>query len=353
MNTTQGEGEIKRKRLEFSISSEGSGDTVDSRGYYSEDSSADLLKMHRTPSCVSSITQCANQQKLDDLYRSYSKLKIYFCVLCVVNVIIILLVCVFFAVFFIRFSKNDQGFDNLFQKLPKVDDKPVQSKTEALSSNDHTLIKLPQLHKETEAKIKCSVLRYKLNVTQYEQKEMCSLEDMVDSISKFLRPREYNEVLHLTDGSPEKDGSLCFLKNWKKDKDNSSPEAGGLNFNKERGTIIIRSNGYYYVYSRLTFKHNPSISAIEAVLVQKKEIKHIIEKSRGIKGHSQQISSQFSPVQSSSIHCTNSSFVHSSFVQRVVYLETGDELRVSMSVSGQIQFDEKYKPENFFGIFRL
>lgn len=192
MNTTPGEGEIKRKRLEFSISSEGSGDTVDSRGYYSEDSSADLLKMHRTPSCVSSITQCANQQKLDDLYRSYSKLKIYFCVLCVVNVIIILLVCVFFAVFFIRFSKNDQGFDNLFQKPPQVDDKPVQSKSQALSSNDHTLIRLPQLHKETEAKIKCSVLRYKLNVTQYEQKEMCSLEDMVDSISKFLRPREYN-----------------------------------------------------------------------------------------------------------------------------------------------------------------
>ena len=148
-------------------------------------------------------------------------------------------------------------------------------------------------------------------------------------------------------------GSLCFLKNWEKDKDNSSPEAGGLKFSKERGTIIIPSNGYYYVYSRLTFKHNPSISAIEAVLVQKKEIKHIIEKSRGIKGHSQQISSQFSPVQSSSIHCTNSSFVHSSFVQRVVYLETGDELRVRMSDSGQIQFDEKYKHENFFGIFRL
>nr|XP_022341190.1 uncharacterized protein LOC111135426 [Crassostrea virginica]XP_022341191.1 uncharacterized protein LOC111135426 [Crassostrea virginica]XP_022341192.1 uncharacterized protein LOC111135426 [Crassostrea virginica] len=346
MNTTPGEGEIKRKRLEFSISSEGSGDTVDSRGYYSEDSSADLLKIHRTPSCVSSITQCANQQKLEDLYRSYSKLKIYFCVLCVVNVIIILLVCVFFAVFFIRFSKNDQGFDNLFQKPPQVDDKPVQSKSQALSSNDHTLIKLPQLYKETEAKIKCSVLRYKLNVTQYEQKEMCSLEDMVDSISKFLRPREYNDVLHLTDGSPEKVGSLCFLKNWEKDKDNSSPEAGGLKFSKERGTIIIPSNGYYYVYSRLTFKRNPSISAIEAVLVQKQEIKHIIEKSR-------QISSRFSSVQSSSIHCTNSSFVHSSFVQRVVYLETGDELRVRMSDSGQIQFDEKYKRENFFGIFRL
>ena len=141
-------------------------------------------------------------------------------------------------------------------------------------------------------------------------------------------------------------GSLCFLKNWEKDKDNSSPEAGGLKFSKERGTIIIPSNGYYYVYSRLTFKRNPSISAIEAVLVQKQEIKHIIEKSR-------QISSRFSSVQSSSIHCTNSSFVHSSFVQRVVYLETGDELRVRMSDSGQIQFDEKYKRENFFGIFRL
>lgn len=183
MNLPPIEGEVRRKRLEFSISSEGSGETVST-----EDSSTELLgRMHRAPSCVSNIQLCANQQKLEDLYKSYTKLKIYFCVLCVVNVIIILLVCGFFAVFFVRLSDNDTILDNFRSKSsPKVGDNvPAPGKTAALSA----ITELPTVQ---EAKIRCSVLTYKLNATQYDTEEMCSLEDMVDSIAKYLKPREYN-----------------------------------------------------------------------------------------------------------------------------------------------------------------
>lgn len=195
MNLPPIEGEVRRKRLEFSISSEGSGETVST-----EDSSTELLgRMHRAPSCVSNIQLCANQQKLEDLYKSYTKLKIYFCVLCVVNVIIILLVCGFFAVFFVRLSDNDTILDNFRSKSsPKVGDNvPAPGKTAALSA----ITELPSVQ---EAKIRCSVLTYKLNATQYDTDEMCSLEDMVDSIAKYLKPREYN-------------GKFWIKFNWGKD----------------------------------------------------------------------------------------------------------------------------------------
>lgn len=231
MNLPPIEGEVRRKRLEFSISSEGSGETVST-----EDSSTELLgRMHRAPSCVSNIQLCANQQKLEDLYKSYTKLKIYFCVLCVVNVIIILLVCGFFAVFFVRLSDNDTILDNFRSKSsPKVGDNvPAPGKTAALSA----ITELPTVQ---EAKIRCSVLTYKLNATQYDTDEMCSLEDMVDSIAKYLKPREYNDVLHLTDGSPQSDGSHCFLKDWVKDKDSSSPQNSGLKFSNFSFFCLLR-----------------------------------------------------------------------------------------------------------------
>lgn len=192
MNPPSTEGHEKRKRLEFSISSDGSGDTDYSQGYYSEearDSLADLLpKMQRTPSCVSNFTQCANQQKLDDLYKSYTKLKIYFCVLCVVNVIIILLVCIFFAVFFIRFSHDDNGLDNSFINPTRGEQNlnPNTGRADALSATT----KRPQI--VPNAEIRCSVLKHKLNATGFDSRETCSLEDMVDSIAKYLKPREYN-----------------------------------------------------------------------------------------------------------------------------------------------------------------
>lgn len=338
MNLPPIEGEVRRKRLEFSISSEGSGETVSS-----EDSSAELLgRMHRAPSCVSNILPCSNQQKLEDLYKSYTKLKIYFCVLCIVNVIIILLVCGFFAVFFIRLSDNDTILNNFRSKSsPKVEDNvpAAPGKTAALSA----ITELPTVQ---EAKIKCSVLTYKLNATQFDTDAMCSLEDMVDSIAKYLKPREYNDVLHLTDGVPQLDGSHCFLKDWVKDKDSSSPESGGLKFSKERGAIIIPSNGYYYVYSRITFKYDPSIPDEHAMALSLKDTKHIIEKGKGL-------SDRYSTVQSASIQCTNTASIHNSFLQRVVYLNQGEELRVKMSDTGKIQYDEKYKHENFFGVFKL
>jgi hypothetical protein len=192
MNPPSTEGHEKRKRLEFSISSDGSAETDDSQGYYSgeaRDSLADLLpKMQRTPSCVSNFTQCAYQQKLDDLYKSYTKLKIYFCVLCVVNVIIILLVCIFFAVFFIRFSNDDRILDNSFSN-PNREEKNLNPSTGRVGALAEVTNR-PQM--PPSAEIRCSVLKHKLNATAFHSKEMCSLEDMVDSIAKYLKPREYN-----------------------------------------------------------------------------------------------------------------------------------------------------------------
>lgn len=77
-----------------------------------------------------------------------------------------------------------------------------------------------------------------------------------------------------------------------------------------------------------------------------KDTKHIIEKGKGL-------SNLYSTVQSASIQCTNQASVHSSFLQRVVYLNQGEELRVKMSDTGKIQYDERYKHENFFGVFKL
>lgn len=142
------------------------------------------------------------------------------------------------------------------------------------------------------------------------------------------------------------DGSHCFLKDWVKDKDSSSPQNGGLKFSKERGVIIIPSNGYYYVYSRITFKYNPSIPIEHVMALKLKDTKHIIEKGKGL-------SNRYTTVQSASIQCTNKASVHSSFLQRVVYLNQGEELRVKMSDTGKIQYDERYKNENFFGVFKL
>ncbi|XP_061171352.1 tumor necrosis factor ligand superfamily member 6-like [Saccostrea echinata] len=344
MNPPQTEGEPKRKRLEFSISSDGSGETEYSQGYYTEearDSLTELIpKMNRTPSCISTFTQCANQQKLDDLYKSYTKLKIYFCVLCVVNVIIILLVCIFFAVFFMRFSNDSKGLDNVFSTPQRNENDMKPGKAEAR----HQVFPLQE--KKQETKIRCSILKHKLNASNYDSEDMCSLEEMVDSIAKFLKPREYNDVLHLTEGTPQTDGSDCFLKQWIKDKDSSSPISSGLSFNSERGTIIIPSSGYYYVYSRITFKYNSTLDEEQRQLLQLKDIKHTIEKSRNM-------SSKYKSVQSTSVQCTKTSFVHSSFLQRVVYLEKGDELRVKMSDTGKLQYDEKYKHENYFGVFKL
>lgn len=54
---------------------------------------------------------------MEDFYKFYIKLKIYFCVFCVVNVIIIFFVCGFFVVFFVWLLDNDMILDNFWLKL--------------------------------------------------------------------------------------------------------------------------------------------------------------------------------------------------------------------------------------------
>ena len=134
-------------------------------------------KMTRSQSMFSAQTfmSCSNQAKCEDVIRSYTKLKIYFTVLCVVNIIIILLVCVFFAVFFIRLSKNEQNIfsDDVFS------DQPRTGKLESASLGPSRT--LPPASRSDS--VPCALLRLKLNLTSIDsEKVTCGLEDIIDAI---------------------------------------------------------------------------------------------------------------------------------------------------------------------------
>ncbi|KAK3096293.1 hypothetical protein FSP39_025426 [Pinctada imbricata] len=287
-----------------------------------------VQKMSRSPSCFSTQTNqsCSNLGKCEQVLKSYTKLKIYFTVLCVVNIIIILLVCVFFAVFFLRIANTEH---DLLGRAPQNDNLKSPEGQESVTGpvagglrqtqNDHS----PFL-------IHCALLRHKLNVSITGRKDgFCGSEDLIEAFKQYAKPREYNEHT---------------LINW--EQKNSGNTKRGISHRPKSGVIIIQSDGFYFVYSRIAFsvssptayRNNPRLNIVD--------IQHSIRKKQ--LGHQ-----QFEIIQETSVNCANHSFVHSSYLQRAIYLRSGDELKTTISSAGVQQYAHKYNDENYFGAFKL
>ena len=131
------------------------------------------------------------------------------------------------------------------------------------------------------------------------------------------------------------------LINWKLDNHRSSKQ--GIKFNN--ATIIIPTDGFYFVYSRVAFSVPSRDLFRKNSRLNSVDIQHSLRKRR--------LNHEFEIVQDASINCANHSFVHSSYLQRALYLRGGDELKVTISNAGIRQYQPSYGNENCFGIFRL
>lgn len=145
------------------------------------DSSAQLIpKRTRNQSscCVTDISIVQYEIIAKDLYTSKVKLKIYFYLLLVVNIVLLGVVGALVYINFIRYSNvNDVHVKNL--SLSK--DSGVtfdDGKTERLSATRLSAINT--------GGIKCATLKYKLNAVDVNPDGTCSFEELIDALIRVI-----------------------------------------------------------------------------------------------------------------------------------------------------------------------
>ena len=142
------------------------------------DSSAQLLpKRTRNQSscCVTDISIVQYEIIAKDLYTSKVKLKIYFYLLLVVNIVLLGVVGALVYINFIRYSNvNDV---HVKKNLSLSKDSGVtfdDGKTERLSATRLSAINT--------GGIKCATLKYKLNAVDVNPDGTCSFEELIDAL---------------------------------------------------------------------------------------------------------------------------------------------------------------------------
>lgn len=302
------------------------------RGIQGSSSTTQLFpkRMHRNSSCVTEASFIQNEFLAKDLYRSNIKLRIYFYVLVVANIFLMVAISVLAYISFSRnLNQHDMNKNN--SRLMEVKENiPTGEKTERLFRT--------KISKELTEGVNCASLRYKLNATDVDPDGRCSFEDLIDAVIKFVKPTEYRDVIHLIGGIPEEDRNEHLeytVAEWTRDKNTGS----SVVYHVTNSSIVIPSDGYYFLYCRLTFS-----SDVTRTGSRQTAIKHSIR----IRPTNQSFQ-KFVTVTS----MTSSGMKTHSLIQRVAKFRKGEELKVTVSRAGKVQYDISDTTENYFGMFKL
>ncbi|XP_061171748.1 uncharacterized protein LOC133181227 [Saccostrea echinata] len=302
------------------------------RGIQGSSSTSQLFPkcMHRNSSCVTEASFLQNEFLAKDLYRSNIKLRIYFYVLLVANIFLLVAISV---LVYISFSRNLTQHDmnkNNTRLLEAKENIPIGKKAERLFKT--------KISKELTEDVNCAALRYKLNASDVDPEGSCSFEDLIDALIKFVKPTEYRDVIHLIGGIPEEERNEHLeytVSEWTRDKNTDS----SVVYNATNSSIIIPSDGYYFLYCRLTFT-----SDVTRTGSRQTAIKHSIRIKPANQGFQ-----KFVTVTST----TSTDMNTHSLIQRVAKFRKGEELKVTVSRAGKVHYDISDASENYIGMFKL
>lgn len=299
-------------------------------------SSTELLPKrlrNRNSSCATELSVLTNELLAKDLYASNVRLKIYFYFLLFLNIALMAAVG---GLAYVHFLGNADPSDHTSSIgiIHSSEDEisPRGGETERL-------FRAEEVSPGFTGVINCATLRYKLKVEVSGSRVECSLNDLVDALIKYMKPREYNEVIHLVGGKPENERNEHYeytISDWKKDNDTSS----SLKYHMTKSSIRIPSDGFYFLYCRLSFSSN-----VENKTMSRTNIKHSIR----IKPNNQ----RFQKFVTVTTPMSDIDFSGNSYIQRVAKFRRGEELKVTVSRAGKLQYDASDVTGNYFGMFKL
>lgn len=128
------------------------------------------------------------------------------------------------------------------------------------------------------------------------------------------------------------------ISDWKRDNDTNS----SVKYHMTNSSIRIPSDGFYFLYCRLSFSSDNG----ESKRSSRTTIKHSIR----IKPINQRFQ-KFVTVTTPMTDMIDSS--GNSYIQRVAKFRKGEELKVTVSRAGKLQYDASDVTGNYFGMFKL
>lgn len=128
------------------------------------------------------------------------------------------------------------------------------------------------------------------------------------------------------------------ISDWKRDNDTNS----SVKYHMTNSSIRIPSDGFYFLYCRLSFSSDNG----ESKRSSRTTIKHSIR----IKPINQRFQ-KFVTVSTPMTDMIDSS--GNSYIQRVAKFRKGEELKVTVSRAGKLQYDASDVTGNYFGMFKL
>lgn len=128
------------------------------------------------------------------------------------------------------------------------------------------------------------------------------------------------------------------ISDWRRDNDTNS----SVKYHMTNSSIRIPSDGFYFLYCRLSFSSDNG----ESKRSSRTTIKHSIR----IKPINQRFQ-KFVTVTTPMTDMIDSS--GNSYIQRVAKFRKGEELKVTVSRAGKLQYDASDVTGNYFGMFKL
>lgn len=317
-------------------------------GQYQEESAAfDRQRLRSQSTCESLLSSPFSDfnKQYNDIILSYHKLKISFTVMLILNAILLMVVI---ACMVLIIPKISTEADSKSQNKGSTSVVVPTPKTDALQNQPTT----PGKHAYPEDgadMVKCKTIKDKLR-TVYKNGQrvdnvvgqMCSIGDLIESVMqnmKMLNQKENTKAaFHFI--TPNGELPACHSKKTLKCLKNYELKINTTEVQVNEEKIIIMKTGVYFIYNRVSININVSggtdIGTIDHSLMHSNS------------GHG------FKAVESSKIACTvtNKQFNHISYIEKVQFLEKGDELQVALKTPlrrdiGPIQ------SSSTFGMFEL
>lgn len=300
-------------------------------------SSSELLPKrvrNRNSSCATELSVLTNELLAKDLYASNARLKIQFYFLLFVNIALMATVGgLVYAHFLSKVDSSDQTPSKGIIQTKEGESSPKGGETEKLYR--------AEVSPGFDGGINCATLRYKLGAEVSKSRVACTFNDLIDALIKYVRPREYSEVIHLVGGKPENERNEHYeytISDWRRDNDTNS----SVKYHMTNSSIRIPSDGFYFLYCRLSFSSDNG----ESKRSSRTTIKHSIR----IKPINQRFQ-KFVTVTTPMTDMIDSS--GNSYIQRVAKFRKGEELKVTVSRAGRLQYDASDVTGNYFGMFKL
>lgn len=127
------------------------------------------------------------------------------------------------------------------------------------------------------------------------------------------------------------------ISDWKRENDTNS----SVKYHMTNSSIRIPSDGFYFLYCRLSF----SSDNVGSKRSSRTTIKHSIR----IKP----INQRFQKFVTVTTPMTDIDSSGNSYIQRVAKFRRGEELKVTVSMAGKLQYDASDVTGNYFGMFKL